>query len=130
MISGVYTEAFQIRHCRPYAFRSGLGSDSQHHFPNLQEGIVLPEEMEKILEIANWMMDETNADGLILGCTELPLIIQEAMWCVRSRHHTDSYRCGLGLYSGVSVALSDLKGSPKSNMIKLKLLGPSWSRAV
>lgn len=46
-------------------------------FPNLENGLVLPEEKKAILEIANRMISELKADGLILGCTELPLIIKE-----------------------------------------------------
>ncbi|MDF2499640.1 MAG: aspartate racemase [Anaerosporomusa subterranea] len=46
-------------------------------FPNLQEGIVLPEDKRTMLQIANRILSEKNADALILGCTELPLIIQE-----------------------------------------------------
>ena len=46
-------------------------------FPNLQEGIVLPEDKSTMLQIANRMIAEKNADALILGCTELPLIIKE-----------------------------------------------------
>jgi len=30
-----------------------------------------------MLQIANRMLTEKNADALILGCTELPLIIKE-----------------------------------------------------
>ena len=46
-------------------------------FPHLQEGIVLPEEKKAILEIAVKMIAEKNADALVLGCTELPLIIKQ-----------------------------------------------------
>ncbi|WP_331711627.1 aspartate/glutamate racemase family protein [Anaerosporomusa subterranea] len=33
--------------------------------------------MRTMLQIANRILSEKNADALILGCTELPLIIQE-----------------------------------------------------
>ncbi|MDL2217706.1 amino acid racemase [Christensenellaceae bacterium OttesenSCG-928-M15] len=46
-------------------------------FPNLEAGIVLEEEKAVMLEIAKRMLDEHQADALVLGCTELPLIIQE-----------------------------------------------------
>ena len=36
----------------------------------------MPEEKRLVLDIANRMIGETGADGLILGCTELPLIIK------------------------------------------------------
>lgn len=46
-------------------------------FPNLQAGIVLQEEKEAMLRIASQMIKATDADALVLGCTELPLIIKE-----------------------------------------------------
>jgi aspartate racemase len=46
-------------------------------FPNLEAGIVLPDEKEKILGIANKMIHQKGGEALVLGCTELPLIIQE-----------------------------------------------------
>lgn len=46
-------------------------------FPNLQAGIVLREEKEAMLRIVSQMIKATDADALVLGCTELPLIIKE-----------------------------------------------------
>ena len=45
-------------------------------FPNLMAGIVLEEDKAAILGIARKMLLEHNADALVLGCTELPLIIE------------------------------------------------------
>ena len=45
-------------------------------FPNLVAGIVTKHEKATILEIAVRMLSEHNADALVLGCTELPLIIE------------------------------------------------------
>jgi len=45
-------------------------------FPNLVAGIVLEQDKITILEIANKMLIANEADALVLGCTELPLIIQ------------------------------------------------------
>jgi aspartate racemase len=45
-------------------------------FPNLAAGIVLQEDKEAMLEIAKKMLVQHAADGLVLGCTELPLLIQ------------------------------------------------------
>ncbi len=45
-------------------------------FPNLEDGIVLPEEKEKMIGIAAKLIKNHNADGLVLGCTELPLMIK------------------------------------------------------
>jgi len=47
-------------------------------FPNLVAGIVTDHEKTTILEIAKKMLSEQKADTLILGCTELPLIIEPA----------------------------------------------------
>ena len=49
-----------------------------HHiiFPNLEAGIVLPEQKETMLAIAKRMLQEHGADGLVLGCTEWPLMIE------------------------------------------------------
>lgn len=77
MSSGLYSEAF-----KRYGIESFVPSEADQRtihgiiFPHLQEGIVLPEEKKAILEIANRMLAETGAEALVLGCTELPLIIQ------------------------------------------------------
>ena len=46
-------------------------------FPNLEAGIVLEDDKKSILEIAQKTLAEYSADALMLGCTELPLIIKE-----------------------------------------------------
>ncbi len=46
-------------------------------FPNLEAGIVLEEDKAAMLGIANKMLAAHQADALVLGCTELPLIIKE-----------------------------------------------------
>jgi aspartate racemase len=46
-------------------------------FPNLEAGIVLAEEKATMLGIADKMLAAHQADALVLGCTELPLIIKE-----------------------------------------------------
>lgn len=46
-------------------------------FPNLEAGIVLERDKAVMLEIADRMLEEHQADALVLGCTELPLIIKE-----------------------------------------------------
>lgn len=78
MSSGLYANAFA-----KYGIDAFVPTEDEQKaihniiFPNLQEGIVLPEDKKTILQIANRMISENNADALILGCTELPLIIQE-----------------------------------------------------
>lgn len=46
-------------------------------FPKLEDGIVIPEDKEKMLAVINRLTAEQNADALILGCTELPLMIKD-----------------------------------------------------
>lgn len=78
MSSGLFTAAFA-----KYGIHAHVPSVEEQKkihgiiFPNLQEGIVLPEEKETMLGIAQRMRNEYKADALILGCTELPLIIKE-----------------------------------------------------
>jgi len=45
-------------------------------FPNLTAGIVLEDDKEIMLKIARAMLSEHQADAVVLGCTELPLLIQ------------------------------------------------------
>ena len=45
-------------------------------FPNLENGIVIPEDKEKMLALVNQIIHNQNADSLLLGCTELPLMIK------------------------------------------------------
>lgn len=46
-------------------------------FPNLEDGIVLAEDKTKILALSQSLLDEAGADAVVLGCTELPLIIKK-----------------------------------------------------
>lgn len=78
MSSGMYTNAFAKRGIQ--AFAPTPEEQRAIHaviFPTLQKGIVLPEEKRLVLNIANRIIEEKNADALILGYTELPLIIRE-----------------------------------------------------
>jgi aspartate racemase len=78
MSSGLYTAAF-ARHGIDAFVPTAEDQAAIHNiiFPHLQEGIVLPEEKQQMLEIARKLISEKNADALVLGCTELPLIIKE-----------------------------------------------------
>lgn len=46
-------------------------------FPNLENGIILPEDKLAMLNIAKKEIDHHKADALVLGCTELPLMIKQ-----------------------------------------------------
>ncbi len=43
-------------------------------FPDLENGIVEPKKRERFLSICRSYIEKQGADGVILGCTELPLI--------------------------------------------------------
>ena len=45
-------------------------------YPNLENGIIVPNDKRKLLEIAEKYISEEKADSLLLGCTELPLAIK------------------------------------------------------
>lgn len=78
MSSSLYTKAF-----KKYAIKAIAPSEGEqtaiHNiiFPKLEEGIVVPEDRQKILKITERLLVEQSADGLVLGCTELPLIIKD-----------------------------------------------------
>ena len=78
MSSGMYTNALA-----KYGIEAFVPTPEEQRaihgviFPHLQEGIVLPGEKRLVLGIANRMIEKKEADALILGCTELPLIIED-----------------------------------------------------
>lgn len=45
-------------------------------YPNLENGIVIPEDKKRMIEIAEKYIAKTCADSLLLGCTEIPLMIK------------------------------------------------------
>ncbi|SFD44595.1 aspartate racemase [Lentibacillus persicus] len=49
----------------------------QHIVDELENGIVNDETKEEFIKISNKMIREENLDGLILGCTELPMILKD-----------------------------------------------------
>lgn len=46
-------------------------------YPNLENGIVIPEDKVKMISLAEKYIKEHDADALLLGCTEIPLMIKE-----------------------------------------------------
>jgi len=77
MSSGLYSEALE-----KYNIASVVPSEEEqlviHNiiFPKLENGIVDLEDKKKMLEIVNSLKVDNSADALLLGCTELPLMIQ------------------------------------------------------
>lgn len=79
MASGMYEKA-----CEKYGIQAFVpGFDERQKiqsiiFPNLEAGIVLEEDKKVMLDIARSSLSEHQSDALVLGCTELPLIIKES----------------------------------------------------
>ena len=44
-------------------------------YPNLENGIVIPEDKVKMISLAEKYIKKNDADALLLGCTEIPLMI-------------------------------------------------------
>ncbi|MCL2625296.1 MAG: amino acid racemase [Cystobacterineae bacterium] len=78
MGSGLYAEAFE-----KYGMTAIVPPEETQAiihsliFPKLEDGIVVPEDKQRMLEIAGGLMEEHHADSLVLGCTELPLMIED-----------------------------------------------------
>ncbi len=45
-------------------------------YPNLENGIVIPEDRKKLIDLAEKYIKAENADAMLLGCTELPLAVK------------------------------------------------------
>ncbi|SHH83964.1 aspartate racemase [Sporobacter termitidis DSM 10068] len=74
MKSGLYTNALEKHGIAAVVPDDGAQNDVYNIiFPNLEEGIVLPEEKQKLLHISEDLLAASGADALVLGCTELPL---------------------------------------------------------
>ena len=46
-------------------------------FPNLENGMIIEKDKSILKDLCNKIIKEKNIDGIILGCTELPLILNE-----------------------------------------------------
>ena len=44
-------------------------------FPNLENGVIIPRDRKKMLAVSEKYIADCKADSVLLGCTELPLII-------------------------------------------------------
>ncbi|MCL1791336.1 MAG: amino acid racemase [Peptococcaceae bacterium] len=77
MNSGFYAEGFEKYGIAAIVPTRGLQEDIHNLiFPRLENGIVVPEDKETMLGIVRGLIAEHQADSLVLGCTELPLMIQ------------------------------------------------------
>lgn len=67
-------------------------------YPNMENGIVIPDDRRKLIELAEKYISEEKADAMILGCTELPLAIKPGDVSVpvlntTEIHINEIYRC-------------------------------------
>jgi aspartate racemase len=46
-------------------------------FPELEDGIVVPEKKNQVVSLCSNIIESAQCDGIILGCTELPLMLGE-----------------------------------------------------
>ena len=78
MSSGLYNEAF-----RKHGITAVVPSESEQEtihniiFPKLEDGIVDREDKRKMLALVSGLLTQHHAGALVLGCTELPLMIKE-----------------------------------------------------
>jgi aspartate racemase len=78
MRSGLYSGALA-----KYGIAAAVPSEEQQEaihglfFPNLENGVVIAEDKRKMLAIVGSLLAEHRADTLVLGCTELPLMIRD-----------------------------------------------------
>ena len=77
LISGLYNNALQKNEINAI-----IPTDNDAElignliYPNLENGIVIPEDRQKLIEVAEQYIEKYNADAMLLGCTELPLAIK------------------------------------------------------
>ncbi len=45
-------------------------------YPNLENGIVIPEDRQKMITLAEQYITNYHVDAMLLGCTEIPLVIK------------------------------------------------------
>ena len=77
MASGLYENALRAWNITAVT-PDARGQDEVHNiiFPKLEDGIVDPVDKRKMLALAGGLIAEHGADTLVLGCTELPLMIK------------------------------------------------------
>ena len=78
MRSGLYTDTF-----KKYGITAHVPTEQEQKdifslfYPNLENGIVVPEDKERMLNLLQKLITREQYDALVLGCTELPLMIKD-----------------------------------------------------
>lgn len=76
--SGLYKKALENAGIMPIVpYENDIELLGNLIYPNLENGIVIPEDKEKMIALAEKYIIGNNADALLLGCTEIPLMIKE-----------------------------------------------------
>lgn len=99
MKSGMYEAALKRRGIR--AVVPGKADIDRLHaiiFPNLENGLVIPEDKEKMIEIAERYIAAEKIDAVILGCTEIPMMINEHDLSVPVINTTDIHIDAIAAY--------------------------------
>ena len=78
MSSGLYTKALEQHGITAVVPTESLQQTIHNlFFSNLENGIVVPKDKQTMIEIVSRLVVEHRADAIVLGCTELPLMIKE-----------------------------------------------------
>lgn len=78
MGSGLYTRALAAHSIEAFVpDEAGIAEVHGLIFPRLEQGIVVPEDKRRMLAIAEEYIARQHADALVLGCTEIPLMIHD-----------------------------------------------------
>ncbi|MBE6890114.1 MAG: amino acid racemase [Ruminococcaceae bacterium] len=76
--SGLYANAFIKAGITPIVpDGSDISALGNLIYPNLENGIVIDEDKEKMISLAEKYIESGSADALLLGCTEIPLMINQ-----------------------------------------------------
>lgn len=77
MKSGMYENIFWNNNIEPIVpNEEDIITIGKLIYPNLENGIVIPEDRKKMIELAEKYIAEEKADAMLLGCTEIPLAIK------------------------------------------------------
>ena len=74
--SGLYKNALLQMESQPLSQVMTISHSLAPDLPNLENGIVIEEDRQRMIAMAEKYIREQKADAMILGCTEIPLAIK------------------------------------------------------
>ncbi|MFA6938261.1 MAG: amino acid racemase [Treponema sp.] len=78
MQSTLYTSAFEKYNIKAVVLnKAQIEKVHSLIFPKLEQGIVVPEDKKQMVLLANEICNEQNIDAVVLGCTEIPIMIKQ-----------------------------------------------------